>query len=225
MRSLSLFFFCLWTLVWLLFSLSFTTLRFATGGYLSDTNDAVNKGKWIFVQISAFSSLPEYMVILHLICQETAWKFLFEIAVYLIHDSSSLHHYCVFFSGKWVLSILHSWPMTLVSMPCRYFLHSGRCSPVSWLCHCFYLFALISCSGGEFWPKMASRGWAGSVEKCNGQAVCWMLNTYAFREAGTLKKLRKQEDLRENRGWWKSGTLVRLHTRFCCLGEWPATVT
>ena len=83
MRSLFFFPFCLWALVWLLFFLPFTTLRSAIGGCLSDTNAAVNKGKWIFVQISAFSSLPEYMVILGLICQETAWKFLLEIAVYL----------------------------------------------------------------------------------------------------------------------------------------------
>lgn len=41
-----------------------------------------------------------------------------------------------------------------------------------------------------------------------------------------LKKLTKEteEDLKENRDWWKSGKHVRLHTHFCSLGEWPATV-
>ena len=60
----------------------------------------------------------------------------------------------------------------------------------------------------NFGPRWPTEDGLEVLKKCHGQAVCCMPKTYASREASTLKKLRKQEDLRENRGWWKSGTLV-----------------
>lgn len=106
--------------------------------------------------------------------------------------------------------------MTLASMPCRYtsFILEGA--------HLSLNHTVVSVSLSwfhvlveNFGPRWPTEDGPEVLKKCHGQAVCCMPNTYASGKQSTLKP-RKQEDLRENRGWWKSGTLVSLHTHFCC---------
>ena len=136
-----------------------------------------------------------------------------------IHDSSSLHHYCVFLRK---VSALYT---TLLADDSSK--HAMLVPPSLWraLTCLLTLPLFLSLLVENFGPRWPTEDGPEVLRKCHGQAVCCMPNTYASREASTLKTPRKQEGLRENRGWWESGTLVSLHTHFCCLGEWPATVT